>query len=81
MDLRDKLEHDLYAWLVGKAMFCPYGGQVLDIRTAVVVEEADGIKTLGIFSPETWAVIKDRVLATVPTARIVINAKVQERAT
>lgn len=80
-DLTDRLEHEMYAWLVGKYMTCPATGKVLDVRTAVVVEEADGIKTLGVFSPEGWAEIKDRVLAQLPTCRIVINGKVQERET
>jgi hypothetical protein len=79
MDFAEQIEHRMYAQMVGRQMFCPIGGQVLDIRTAVVLEEADGIKTIGIFSPETWEKIKVAALQAVPSARIVIDGKVQER--
>jgi len=76
MDFAEQIEHNMYAWMVGQQMFCPYGGQVLDVRTAVVVEEADGIKTLGIFSPQTWAEVKGIVLGKIPDARVVIDGRV-----
>jgi hypothetical protein len=77
MDFAEQIEHNMYAHMVGRQIFCPMAKQVLDIKTAVVVEEADGIKTLAILSPEGWERVRREVLAIVPDARIVINGKVQ----
>jgi hypothetical protein len=44
--------------LISKAIQCPITGQLLDIRTAVVINDADGDPAL-VFSPAGWQVIEN----------------------
>lgn len=77
MDLQEHLNQQLYAGIVGRVMTCRATGAVLDVRTAVVIEDADE-RVQAVLSPEGWARVKDAVTARVPNLRIVINGKVQE---
>lgn len=76
MNMQEYVTHQVYAHIVGRAMTCPATGAVLDVRTAVVVEDAQE-KVLGVLSPEGWEQIKDGVKAKVPNLRTVINGEVQ----
>lgn len=77
MEFGELIEHKMYAYLVGKQMFCPMTGKVLDIRTAVVLEHPEGRRTLAIVSPEAWAEKEAAVRETLPDVVVVIDGKVQ----
>lgn len=64
MNLRETVEFEERRWLVGRQITCP-SGRVLDVRTAVVLETAEG-KHLGVLSPEAWASIRETFLVENP---------------
>lgn len=77
--LSDELEVRLWAHLIGRQMACPVTGQLLDVRTAVCVEAADGVTTLGIFSPQGWEQTARQLMADkAPDARIIVHGQLQE---
>ena len=53
-DLKETLHAELVRYLVQKAVFCPGTGAVLDVRTCVVLVDADGDPAV-VLSPEGWA--------------------------
>lgn len=77
MDLQDHINEKLYAHIVGRHMTCPATGRVLDVRTAVVLEDADE-RVLGVLSPEAWADLEPNLRDRVPGLRVIINGKVQQ---
>jgi hypothetical protein len=68
--MRDKLNEEVYRHAIGKLIFCPVTGRVLDIRTAVVVESSDGERIITIVSPEGWTERGEAVLAKAPNLRV-----------
>jgi len=70
---------DMVAWqvrraAVARAIFCPVTGQVLDVRTAVLLGSGDGQRVLAVLSPEGWAQRAGAVRAAMPDA-VVTSAK------
>jgi len=71
--LEDKVSMELRRGAVARAIFCPVNGAVLDVRTAVMVESANGLRLLAVMSPEGWALRGDAILSAMPDV-IVTNA-------
>lgn len=57
-DLTSILRRNMIRHLVQKTIFCPTTGQILDVRTCVVVNDRDG-DPHAVLSPEGWASISD----------------------
>lgn len=68
--MRDMVTTELYRFAIGKQMFCPVTGAVLDIRTAVIVESSDGERIITIVSPEGWEERREAVLTKSPNLRV-----------
>ena len=51
--IQDKMLHELVRFLVSKAITCPYSGDVLDVRTCVVINGTDGLPAV-VISPAAW---------------------------
>lgn len=75
-DITERIQFNMYRDIVGRQMFCSVSGAVLDIRTAVVIERADG-KTIAIVDPEVWATTHGAVRAVMITSRIIIAGVIQ----
>jgi hypothetical protein len=67
IDLQKKLQREVLRYQVGRAITCPITGTVLDVRTAVMVENSAGTAVLGVVSPEGWEQIEDNVLRSDPS--------------
>lgn len=52
--LRRKLSREVLCHAIGKVWTCPVTGEVLDARSAVLVESADGSRVLAVVSAEGW---------------------------
>jgi hypothetical protein len=55
-DLETLLRKQMVGYLVSNTMLCPISGALLDVRTCVVLVDADG-DPARVFSPEGWAKI------------------------
>jgi hypothetical protein len=53
MDIETQVRKEWVRGLVQKAIFCPFGGEVLDVRTCVVVLDADNDPRM-VISPQTY---------------------------
>ena len=70
-DFEDRINHEVYRYAVGKQLFCPVTNAVLDVRTAVVVESANGEHIITVVSPEGWAERGPALLSKFPTLHII----------
>ena len=52
-DLEEILRAEMVKYLVQKTIFCPNTGQLLDIRTCVILNDTDGDPT-AVLSPDGW---------------------------
>lgn len=66
-ELQRHVQRETLRWIVGRTITCPITGAVLDVRTAVMVENSAGTKVLGVVSTEGWDQIGEGVLKTDPT--------------
>lgn len=53
-DLEEILRAEMVKYLVQKAIFCPGTGELLDVRTCVVLNDEDGDR-VAVLSPAGWA--------------------------
>jgi len=63
-----KLSREMLRYAIGRVMTCPVTGAVLDVRSAVLVESADGTRLIACVSAEGWRQHGAGVLAIVPDA-------------
>lgn len=70
-----KLSREMLRYAISRVMTCPATGAVLDIRSAVLVESADGTRLIACVSAEGWRTHGAGVLAIVPDA--VVMAETQ----
>ena len=66
--LRAQLEGELLRWAVGRAITCPYCGDILDCRRAVLADSASGGSTVACVA--CWDKAKEYVLARVPDVEV-----------
>lgn len=69
MNIEDKVNREIMKAAVAHAITCQVTGEVLDYRTAVLIENAKG-RTLACISPEGWRIRKDALLAAMPDIRV-----------
>ena len=53
-DLEIILRNEMVKYLVQKTILCPGTGEVLDVRTCVILNDADG-DPVAVLSPTGWA--------------------------
>lgn len=63
--LERHLQRQMIKYAVQMRMMCPLTGVVLDQRTAVAIETAEG-KFLGVVAPEAWVDVEPTVRAKMP---------------
>lgn len=61
-DLETRVKREVLRAAVARQITCPITGEVLDVRTAVMVENSAGTATLGVVSATAWEEIGAAVL-------------------
>lgn len=57
MDMETMIRKQMVKGMVQRAIFCPYSGEVLDVRTCVVLVDRDG-DPAHVMSPTAWKVFQ-----------------------
>jgi hypothetical protein len=73
-DAESRASWEIRRAAVARAIFCPVTGQVLDVRTAVLLESARRRRVLAVLSPQGWALREEVVRAALPDV-VVTNAQ------
>jgi hypothetical protein len=68
--LEDKVTTEILKHAVSQHISCSVTGQVLDYRTAVLVESGKTGRTLACLSPDGWRLRKDALMAAMPDLKI-----------
>lgn len=74
-DLQEHVQRELLRYALQRTITCPITGAVLDVRTAVMVENSAGTAVLGVVSPEAWKQVKDNVLRSDPNVIVTEGSK------